>query len=135
MKAKLNAMKNRENYRPVAPICMEEFAPDIFAPGTPDPYMLFEHFVKEAWKERVPAICHLDGSARLQTVNAWRNPVVYDLLKAYFRLSGIPLLCNTSANLNGSGFFPDVQSAMRWDKANFIWSNDILYTKRDFAGL
>jgi carbamoyltransferase len=133
MKAKLNDIKNRENYRPVAPICMEEFAPDIFAPGTPDPYMLFEHFVKEAWKEKVPAICHLDGSSRLQTVNAGENPIVYDLLKAYFRLSGIPLLCNTSANLNGRGFFPDIDSAMRWNKANLIWNHSSLYIKKGFA--
>jgi len=128
MKDTLNRLKGRESYRPVAPICLEEHAPMIFSPGSADPYMLFEHYVKETWKARVPAICHLDGTARLQTVSAI-NGKIYELLMYYYQKSGIPLLCNTSANLNGSGFFPDVQSAMKWGKANFIWHNNMLFAK------
>jgi carbamoyltransferase len=128
MKDTLNRIKGRENYRPVAPICLEEHAPTIFTPGSSDPYMLFEHQVKENWIDKVPAIRHLDGTARLQTVNTG-NGKIYELLMHYYRRSGIPLLCNTSANFNGKGFFPDVQSAMRWGKANFIWHNDILFTR------
>lgn len=131
MKRRLNEIKGREHYRPVAPICLEEDAATIFSPGSKDPYMLFEHHVRPEWTEKVPAICHLDGTARLQTVNANENRRIFDLLKAYLKLSGIPLLCNTSANLNGSGFFPDVQSAMKWDKANLIWSNNVLYSKME----
>lgn len=133
MKKILNKAKDREDYRPVAPICLEEAAPNIFDPGSPDPYMLFEHQVKPGWKDKVPAICHLDGTARLQTVNKNENPVIYELLTHYKKLSGVPLLCNTSANFNGSGFFPDVESAMEWDGVNLIWSAGKLYAKDKVA--
>jgi len=131
MKQVLNRVKNREDYRPVAPICLEEDAKDIFDPGTRDPYMLFDHKVKPEWKERIPAICHLDGTARLQTVNESENPVMARLLNEYKRLSGIPLLCNTSANHNGRGFFPDVSSAMQWDQVNYVWCDNTLYEKEE----
>jgi len=132
MKRRLNEMKKREHYRPVAPICIEEKAQEIFFPGTADPYMLYEHFIKPEWKGKIPAICHLDGSARLQTINENENLTVYTLLKHYFKISGIPVLCNTSANLNGSGFFPDVESAMKWGWANLIWSDSVLFVKKDW---
>jgi carbamoyltransferase len=131
MKEHLNHIKNREEFRPVAPICMECYASEVFDPGTPDPYMLFDHRVKEHWVERVPAICHVDGTARLQTLNEQQNPLVYRLIAEYEKLTGVPLLCNTSANLNGSGFFPDVESAMRWGGCNYIYSNGVLYEKED----
>jgi len=131
MKGVLNKIKSRESYRPVAPICLEEDAPDIFEPGIRDPYMLFDHKVRPAWKDRIPAVCHLDGTARLQTVNSTDNPVIYELLMAYKQLSGIPLLCNTSANLNGRGFFPDAASAMAWNEVNYVWCNNRLYEKTE----
>jgi carbamoyltransferase len=122
MKGWLNKIKKRANYRPVAPICIEEDAPEIFTPGSPDPLMLYDHLVKDDWKDRIPAVCHLDGTARLQTINKNDNPVMYELLKEYKKLSGIPLLCNTSANFHGKGFFPDVESAMQWSEVDRIWS-------------
>lgn len=131
MKTYLNAIKRREPFRPVAPICLEEFAPAVFDPGTPDPYMLFDHDVRVEWKERVPAICHVDGTARLQTVSRQDNPDIHELLVAYHEITGIPLLCNTSANLNGSGFFPDVESAMAWDGVAYIHCNGVLYAPRE----
>jgi carbamoyltransferase len=131
MKARLNKFKKRKDYRPVAPICIEEDAPGIFSPGTPDPFMLFDHKVKEEWKDRIPAVCHLDGTARLQTVNASENPEVYFLLQKFKELSGIPMLCNTSANGNGKGFFPDVESAMKWGEMNIIWNEGKIYVKRE----
>ena len=132
IKAQLNQIKNRESYRPVAPICLEEDAEDVFDPGSPDPYMLFEHRVRPNWIHKVPAICHLDGTARLQTVNADQNKVIHTLLVEYKKISGIPLLCNTSANFKGRGFFPDVASVMQWEGVNFIWSNGYLFTKKTF---
>jgi carbamoyltransferase len=131
MQQKLNEMKNREFYRPVAPICLEEDAPALFDPGVPDPYMLFDHTVREQWKDVIPAVCHLDRTARLQTINRRQNQLMYDLLSAYKGISGIPLLCNTSANFSGRGFFPDVKSAMQWGKANYIWSDHNLYFRRE----
>jgi carbamoyltransferase len=128
MKDTLNRIKQRENYRPVAPVCLERFAPEIFDPGQPDPYMLFDHRVRDEWKARIPAVQHLDGTARLQTVNARQNPRLFDLLTEYHRLSGIPLLCNTSANFRHKGFFPNLSSATRWGEVDLIWSAGRLYT-------
>ncbi|MGB5929570.1 MAG: carbamoyltransferase N-terminal domain-containing protein [Cyclobacteriaceae bacterium] len=129
MKGILNEVKDRESYRPVSPICLEEDAPGIFEPGSPDPYMLFDHMVREEWLDRIPAICHLDRSARLQTITEQRNPEIARLLKAYKDLSGVPMLCNTSANHKGSGFFPDVRSVTDWGRVNYVWSAGKLYTK------
>jgi carbamoyltransferase len=129
MKTTLNRIKRRESYRPVAPICVEEDAPRFFDPGTPDPYMLYDHRVRPDAVHQLPAICHLDGTARLQTVNERENPEIYTLLKHYSEYSQLPILCNTSANDLGSGFFPDVQSAADWGHVNYIWSNGTLYTR------
>ncbi|MFE9499908.1 carbamoyltransferase N-terminal domain-containing protein [Streptomyces collinus] len=130
MKAHLNKIKNREGYRPVAPICLASEAPAIFHPGTPDPFMLFDHQVRPEWVDRIPAVVHLDGTARLQTVDAADNAFLAELLTAYHRLSDIPVLCNTSANLNGSGFFPDVASAISWGQVPKIWSRNRLFEQQ-----
>ena len=131
MKDILNEVKIREKYRPVSPICLEEEAINIFDPGTSDPYMLFDHRVREGWESKIPAIVHLDGTARLQTVSQTDNAVVFELLQHFKKLSGIPMLCNTSANYNGTGFFPDVLTAMKWDRVNYVWSENLLYTRND----
>ncbi|THV24506.1 carbamoyltransferase N-terminal domain-containing protein [Glycomyces paridis] len=128
MKDLLNEVKDREPYRPVAPICLEEHAPAVFSPGTPDPYMLFDHEVRPEWLDRVPAIVHLDGTARLQTVGPG-DGAVRRILEAYHAASGIPVLCNTSANLKGSGFFPDVASAVAWGQVDLVWSDGLLYRR------
>jgi carbamoyltransferase len=130
MKDLLNKMKKREDYRPVAPVCLAEHAREIFDPGTPDPYMLYEHVVRDTWRDRIPAVLHLDGTARLQTVTAGQNPVLTRILTEYYRATGIPVLCNTSANYNGRGFFPGVRSALEWGEAALAWSNDVLYERR-----
>jgi carbamoyltransferase len=124
----LNAIKHRETYRPVAPICLEERATEIFDPGGHDPFMLFQHTVRPSWKERIPAVCHVDGTARLQTVSETDEPVIYELLRCYQRLSGIPVLCNTSANYPGCGFFPSIADAIRWGGVRHVWSEGTLYT-------
>lgn len=125
----LNAMKAREWYRPVAPICLESEATRVFAPGGPDPYMLYTHKVRPAWSALVPAIEHVDGTARLQTIRGDQNAVMTELLQAYYQLSGIPLLCNTSANRKGCGFFPDLRSATEWSPATHIWCKERLYSR------
>ncbi|MFE2183127.1 carbamoyltransferase N-terminal domain-containing protein [Streptomyces sp. NPDC059455] len=129
MKDELNRIKAREPYRPVAPICLVDAAPEIFDPGTPDPYMLFDHDVRPDWADHIPAVVHLDGTARLQTVDPADDPVLGEVLAEYHRLSGIPVLCNTSANLNGSGFFPDVVSAIEWGQVDRVWSAGTLYQR------
>lgn len=132
MKDRLNKIKIRADYRPISPICLEEDAPAVFSPGTPDPYMLYDHKVRDNWKDMIPAVCHLDGTARLQTINRRQNTEIHRLLSQYKKLSGIPLLCNTSANYKGKGFFPDAKSAQEWGGVNFIWSNKTLYSKSKY---
>jgi len=129
MKDILNQVKKREDYRPVSPICLEHRAGEIFDPGIRDPYMLFDHKLRKEWVERVPAVMHLDGTARLQTVTVDENSRVGKLLLEYEKLSGIPLLCNTSANYKGCGFFPGVFSATRWGQVNYAWCDDMLYER------
>lgn len=131
MKDRLNGMKGREDYRPVAPICLEDRVGEIFSPGGEDPYMLFDHRVRSAWAGRIPAIIHLDGSARLQSVRVEDSSVVASaaILSRYAQLSGIPVLCNTSANFSGCGFFPDAASAMKWGETKFVWSEGKMYSR------
>lgn len=127
MKDRLNEIKGRAGYRPVAPVCLESRAQEIFDPGTPDPYMLFDHLIRPEWVPRIPAVRHIDGTARLQTVTHEQDAFLGRVLTEYERLSGVPLLCNTSANLNGRGFFPDAGSAMGWGGTAFVWADGILY--------
>lgn len=132
MKDLLNSIKKRESYRPVAPMCIEEDAPIFFDPGTPDPYMLFDHAIRPEWIMSIPAVAHLDGSARLQTVSKKGNPLIYELLREMRTVAGIPVLCNTSANLHSCGFFPDMDSAMQWGKVNLIWDGGNLYYRAGY---
>lgn len=126
MKDQLNRLKGRAGYRPIAPVCLEHRAPDIFDPGTADPHMLFEHKVRLGWASRIPAVVHLDNTARLQTVDA-TSTAIGRVLSEYEKLTGIPVLCNTSANFNGCGFFPDLESAAKWGRIPRIWCDGTLY--------
>ncbi|MDK1493588.1 nodulation protein NodU [Sinorhizobium sp. 7-81] len=128
MKDYLNDVKFREHFRPVAPICLEDRAPEIFSPGTPDPYMLFDHQTRAEWRERISAIVHLDGSARLQTVSRTSGHKISELLVEYEKLTGIPLLCNTSANYHGRGFFPSAAAACQWGRVEHVWCDGLLLT-------
>ncbi|OAF16579.1 nodulation protein NodU [Bradyrhizobium centrolobii] len=129
MKDHLNDIKLREHFRPVAPVCLEDRAGEFFSPGKPDPYMLFDHETRAEWRDKIPAIVHLDGSARLQTIARTSPHKIAELLVEYEKLTGLPLLCNTSANLPGRGFFPDAASACRWGRVEHIWSDGLLWTK------
>lgn len=128
LKSRLNEIKDRAFYRPVAPICLASRAAEVFDPGRPDPYMLFEHRLRPGWADRIPAVVHLDGTARLQTVDELTNSATVQVLREYERLSGIPVLCNTSANLPGRGFFPDAAAACQWARTKYVWSDGILHT-------
>lgn len=98
---RLNSIKFREGFRPIAPICMEEELDKHFENQGPSPYMLYFHRVK--FRE-LAAVTHVDGSARVQTVSPLQNPEVYSLLKEFKKLTGYGVLCNTSLNFPGYGF-------------------------------
>ena len=101
MQGRLNELKDREDFRPVAPVVVEEEAGDWFAGASVAPYMLFVFEVRADRADRIPAIRHVDGTARVQTVRRDQNPRYYDLLRAFQRRTGIPVLVNTSFNTRG----------------------------------
>ncbi|HEV3378926.1 MAG TPA: carbamoyltransferase C-terminal domain-containing protein [Thermoleophilaceae bacterium] len=110
---RLNDVKGREQFRPVAPMVLEERAGEIFDGGPlPSPYMLFTHRVREPWGERIPAVVHVDGTARIQTVNTGREPAVARLLRAFERRTGVPVVVNTSLNTAGRPMVDDPRDAL-----------------------
>ena len=98
---RLNEVKGREQFRPVAPMVLAERAAEIFEGVLPSPYMLFVHRVRPGWRERIPAVVHVDGTARVQTVDAASEPLVAELLRAFERRTGLPVVVNTSLNTAG----------------------------------
>ena len=93
-------IKFRERFRPFAPSIAEEALDDYFVGAVPDPFMLQVYPVRPDKRAVVPAITHVDGSGRLQTVSPRSNPRYYNLIQAFGRRSGVPMLLNTSFNEN-----------------------------------
>lgn len=111
MKDTVNRMvKFREEFRPFAPVVTREDAARFFEMDGDSPYMLMTFPVSSDF---IPAVTHADGSARVQTVTAGQNSMLYALLKAFERLSGIPVLLNTSLNVRGEAIACKPEDAMR----------------------
>jgi len=110
---RLNDVKGREQFRPVAPMVLTERAREIFTNGPiPSPYMLFVHDVRPQWRERVPAVVHVDGTARIQTVDDTTNPGIAALLRAFDARTGVPVVVNTSLNTAGRPMVDDPRDAL-----------------------
>jgi carbamoyltransferase len=102
MKEKINAaVKYREPFRPFAPAVLIERVSDYFDCGGESPFMLFNFTVVEDKREVIPAVTHVDNSSRIQTVNSQDNPAFYSLIKAFEKITGLPVVLNTSFNLRG----------------------------------
>ncbi len=101
MQARLNEIKDREDFRPVAPVVLEEDAHDWFENADYSPFMLFVYDVKPEKADTIPAVKHVDGTARIQTINQKQHPSYYNLLKAFKEKTGVPVLVNTSFNTLG----------------------------------
>lgn len=101
MQVKLNEIKDREDFRPVAPVVLEEDAPQWFENASKSPFMLFVYCVRSDKAEKIPAVRHVDGTARIQTINAEQHPRYHSLLKEFKELTGVPVLVNTSFNTRG----------------------------------
>ena len=102
---RLNEIKQREQFRPIAPVCLLEDAARWFGCLHDSPYMLFTH---RATTDALAAVTHVNGTARLQTVTAASNGPLYDLLFTFRRRTGYGVLCNTSLNFNGKGFINNI---------------------------
>jgi carbamoyltransferase len=101
MQARVNELKDREDFRPVAPAVLEEAAGDWFDDCTQSPFMLFVHKVPPDRRAQIPAACHADGTARVQTVAHAHNPLYHDLIAAFAKRTGVPVVINTSFNTRG----------------------------------
>lgn len=124
MKDKINAeVKHREAYRPFAPSCTVEAKNDFFDIDVEAPFMLKVCDVKADCIDKLPAITHVDGSARLQTVRKEINPRYHELLTKFGELSGAPVLLNTSFNIMGE---PIVESPINAIRCFFSTGLDIL---------
>jgi carbamoyltransferase len=93
-------IKRREMFRPFAPSILEEAAGEYFAQSYPSPFMLMAYAVRPEKRAAIPATTHVDGTGRLQTVNARQNPLYYRLIREFGSQTGVPVLLNTSFNEN-----------------------------------
>lgn len=92
-------IKHRESFRPFAPSILEEYVSEYFDFDGASPYMLFVAPVKKPYE--IPSVTHVDGTGRLQTVNKSANPLYYSLISEFYRITGIPVIINTSMNVMG----------------------------------
>lgn len=113
MKDRINAeVKGRETYRPFAPVIAEDDVEAWFERPQRSPYMSFASPWRPAMRDRVPAVVHADGTGRLQTVGRDDNPWFADLLKAFARTTGVPIVLNTSFNIMGKPIVHSVEDAL-----------------------
>ena len=101
MKDTINAkIKRRESFRPFAPSVLKECVPLYFEQTVDSPFMMHVVKIRPEWRERLPAITHVDGTGRLQSVERANNPLYYDLIDAFRRRTGVGVVLNTSFNEN-----------------------------------
>jgi carbamoyltransferase len=93
-------IKRRESFRPFAPAILEERVGDYFELSDPDPFMCKVYPIRPARRAEIPAVTHVDGSGRLQTVSCRQNPRFWKLIRAFAELTTVPVLLNTSFNEN-----------------------------------
>ena len=105
-------VKHREAFRPFAPVVTAERQFDIFELKQESPYMLLAPHVKEAYRERLPSITHVDGTARVQSVTYQQEPFIHTLLSEFEQISGLPVLLNTSFNVAGEPIVESPEDAV-----------------------
>ena len=93
-------IKFREKFRPFAPSILEEAVDEYFVGAVPDPFMIQVYPIRPEKRRVIPAVTHVDGSGRLQTVSQTTNPLYWQLLRAFEKETGVPVLLNTSFNEN-----------------------------------
>ncbi|MFI7114483.1 carbamoyltransferase [Nonomuraea sp. NPDC050227] len=109
---RLNRIKSREWFRPFAPVILTEHLHDFFPGADPSPYMQFSYPIKESLRRSVAAVCHVDGSARVQTTDDAHNPVLAELIREFHRQGGPPVLLNTSLNVRGEPIVETAKQAL-----------------------
>lgn len=113
-KNKLNTIKKRQWWRPVAPIILSDHVAEWFSEAYDSPYMLQALHIKEEKKKFVEAVVHLDGTARVQTLERKMDPTLFDLIDTFYNRTGIPMLGNTSLNDRGEPIINTVAQALNF---------------------
>ncbi|MGI2030336.1 carbamoyltransferase C-terminal domain-containing protein [Endozoicomonas acroporae] len=129
---KLNQIKRREEFRPIAPMCLEEDMGKYFEPSTPSPFMLqFRNVISD----HIPAVTHVDRSARPQSVSLKETPDLYETMLEFKKITGVSVLCNTSLNFNGFGFINRLSDmgrfAIKHGLDGFVFENHIFLKKNN----
>jgi carbamoyltransferase len=114
IKNKVNLIKQRELFRPFAPVVMEEYAHKWFDMDFNSPYM--QYTVKCLQPEKIPSVVHKDGTSRVQTVNKKQHPGLHEVLSNWYALTGVPILLNTSLNIKGQPLLNDEKDIIEWEK-------------------
>ena len=112
IKDKLNIVKKRQWWRPVAPLILDEYGKEIFEDYRFSPYMLLNLEIRQKYLDKLVAVAHHDGTARIQSVSSESNKNLYELLKSFYKKTGIPLLCNTSLNDAGEPIINTINEAI-----------------------
>jgi carbamoyltransferase len=137
MKEKLNKqVKHRQAFRPFAPVVLAERADEIFESHRDSPYMLLAEAVRPEWRDRIPAIVHVDGTARVQTIREDQNGPLYRLIKAFDALTGVPVLLNTSFNVKGEPIVETPEDAIHCfltTGIDYLILHDVLMHKKRAA--
>ena len=115
IKNKVNLIKQRELFRPFAPVVMEEHAREWFDMNYNSPYM--QYTPKCLKPELIPSVVHKDGTSRVQTVNRNQHEGLYRLLQKWYTITGVPILLNTSLNIKGQPLLNDEIDILNWQKA------------------
>jgi len=133
MKDVLNhRVKHREPFRPFAPSALLDHAPEYFDIQVPSPFMLIVADVHADKRDAVPAITHVDGTARLQTVARDDNPLYYDLIAQFHQATGVPLVLNTSFNVRGEPIVrtpADAYACWRHTDMDYLVLHDFVVAK------
>jgi len=129
MKDILNAkIKHRESFRPFAPSILEEYVSEYFEINIPSPYMLMVVPVKKP--KEIPAVTHVDGTGRLQTVSKESNELYYNLINEFYKITGVPVIINTSMNVMGEPIVNTPEQAhnmiLKTDMDYIILGNNII---------
>jgi len=134
MKDTLNyRVKHREPFRPYAPSVLLERSREYFDLATPSPFMLLAAPVHPDKRDVVPAITHVDGTARIQTVARHENPLYYELLEEYYKTTGIPMVLNTSFNVRGEPIIrtpADAYECFRGTDLDYLVMDDFVVSKK-----
>lgn len=114
IKYKVNVIKQRESFRPFAPVVMEEYASKWFDMDFDSPYM--QYTVRCLQPDKMPSVVHKDGTSRVQTVNKQQHPGLYEVLSNWYTITGVPVLLNTSLNIKGQPLLNDADDLANWEK-------------------